>query len=444
MNREPAETEGVPAGQRELTAGTKLDVLLEVARRSRGTLDLGETLDHLLDAVATVLDYDAAGIFALNEDLYPSHERPQGMIAGVARRGFPTRPVEEDAMLSSGRGLVGHAIRSGRSVLVRDVREDPRYIEGRPGTLSEIAVPIAVDGRTIAALDVESDRLAAYDERDVERLEFFAEAAALAIEKAMLHHHLLEKEQLELQIRIAREVQLGLLPQAAPEIPGYAVAGLCLPSLQLGGDYFDYLPFAGGRVGFAIADVAGKGVPAALIMATFRALLRAQADAEARLAETAAGVSRLLRGSAATRAFVTCSYAVLDPETGGLAYTNCGHPPPLHLHADGRSEELANCGPVLGVFPDATFEERRTELAPGDRLLFYTDGLVEARNPAGEELGLERLKREVAARRALDASALTRELVALARGWVGARNLADDLTLIVLDRLAPAPSGPTR
>lgn len=420
--------------RRELTAEARLGVLLEVARRSRGTLDLEETLDHLLDAVATFLDYDAAGIFALNEDLYAASDRPRGLIAGVARRGFPQRPVEEDEMLSSGRGIVGHAIRSGHAVLVRDVREDPRYVEGRPGALSEVAVPIAVDGRTIAALDVESDRVDAYDERDVERLEFFAEAAALAVEKALLHRHLLEKEQLEHQIRIAREVQLGLLPQAAPSVPGYALAGLCLPSLELGGDYFDYLPFADGRVGLAIADVAGKGVPAALIMATFRALLRAAAEPESSLGATMTRVNLLLRGSAAPRAFVTCSYAVLDPATGVLAYANCGHPPPLHVRADGRIEELANCGPVLGVFPDAEFEERQLELAPGERLLFYTDGLVEARDAVGEELGAERLKREVEARRGAPLERLERELVDGVRAWVGSERLADDLTLLSIER----------
>jgi len=434
MTADPRTEPVAPGARRELTAEAKLGVLLEVARRSRGTLDLEETLDHLLDAVATVLDYDAAGIFALNEDLYPATDRPRGMIAGVARRGFPVRPVEDDQMLSAGRGIVGHAIRTGRSILVRDVREDPRYVEGRPEALSEIAVPIAVDGRTIAALDVESDRVDAYDEGDVERLEFFAEAAALAVEKALLHRHLLEKEQLELQIRIAREVQLGLLPQAAPSVPGHALAGLCLPSLELGGDYFDYLPFADGRVGLAIADVAGKGVPAALIMATFRALLRAEARPERSLAATMSRVNLLLRGSAAPRAFVTCSYAVLDPGSGVLGYSNCGHPPPLHVRADGRIEELANCGPVLGVFPDAEFEERHVELAVGERVLFYTDGLVEARNPAGEEFGLERLKREVAARRAAPPERLDRELVDRVRSWVGSERLADDLTLLSIER----------
>jgi phosphoserine phosphatase RsbU/P len=194
------------------------------------------------------------------------------------------------------------------------------------------------------------------------------------------------------------------------------------------------VPRADGRIGLVIADVAGKGIPAALIMATFRALLRAQIEASGGLAQAVAGVNRLLRDSAATRTFVTCSYAVLEPSSGVLAYTNCGHPPPLLLRRGGEIEELGNCGPVLGVFPEAAFGERRIDLAPGDRLLFYTDGLVEARNRDGEEFGLERLKGELLARRRAPASRLTEDLVQSVRAFVAAPNLADDLTLIALER----------
>ena len=421
---------------RHLSAEQKAELLLEISRRSRGTLDLVETLDLLLDAVATVVDYDAAGIFALNEDLYPVRDRPAGVIAGVARRGFLERPVEEDAMLSAGRGIVGHAIRSGRSVLVPDVRLDPRYVVGRAEALSEIALPISVDGRTIAALDVESDRVGAFDASDVETLEFFAEAAALAIEKALLHRHLIDREQIQTQLRIAREVQRSLLPREAPAIPGYDLAGLCLPSLELSGDDYDYLSFAGGGLGLVIADVAGKGVPAALIMATFRALLRAKSGSGVELAETVSAVNRLLRDASAPRAFVTCFYGVLEPASGRLEYSSCGHPPALVQRAAGGIEELDNCGPALGVFPEAGFEQRTTALGPGDRLVLFTDGLLESRDARGEQFGVGRLRAALAETADLDAAALAAELVARARAFSASSQLADDLTLVVLRRNA--------
>ena len=327
-----------------------------------------------------------------------------GKIAVVARRGYLERPVADDRMLSGAEGLVGHAIRTGASLLVPDVRDDPRYILGRRETLSEMVVPIRFEGRAIAALDVESDRLGAFDDADLERLEFFAEAAAMAIDKAMLHRRLVELEQVDAQVRLARQVQLGLLPRQAPELAGWEIAGLCRPSLELGGDLYDHFPLAGNRAragkgpgkrwaGLVIGDVAGKGVPAALIMATFRALLRARreppgleldagaAPAAGRPAVTLAAVSRLLRESTATRAFVTCCYAVLEGESGEIVYASCGHPPGLvsRRGCDAAAlEELENCGPALGAFEHEAFVERRLRLDSGDSLLLFTDGLTEA------------------------------------------------------------------
>ncbi len=462
MSREPEPGLCDAASAGQLSAEERCELLLEIARRSRGTLDLAQILDRLLDAVGTVVDYDAAGIFALSEILEQGAAPWMGKITGVARRGYLERPVADDRMLAGAEGLVGHAIRSGESLLVSDVRRDPRYVVGRRETLSEMVVPIRVDGRAIAALDVESDQAAAFDSCDLERLEFFAAAAAMAIEKAMLHRHLVELEQIGAQLRIAREVQLGLLPRTAPELPGWEIAGLCRPSLELGGDLYDDFPLAGGRHGLVIGDVAGKGVPAALIMATFRALLRARRDSpltapaaggtapderqSAGPAATVAAVSRLLRESTATRGFVTCCYAALDPASGEMVYASCGHPPGLLVRRGGERrferrydiEELDNCGPALGAFEHEEFVERRVALAPGDWLLLYTDGLTEALNPAGEAFGSERARAvlvELVARRALSAPQLAEELVRRVADFVAASHFADDLTLVVVHRL---------
>jgi sigma-B regulation protein RsbU (phosphoserine phosphatase) len=374
----------------------------------------------------------------------------------VARRGYEDRPVADDRMLSAGEGLVGQAIRTGQSQLVRDVWRAPYYVVGRPQTLSELVVPILFEGRGIAALNVESDRLAAFDESDLERLEFFAEAAGTAIEKAMLHRRLVELEQVGAQVRLAREVQLGLLPRAAPELPGWEISGLCRPSLELGGDLYDHFPLdplqpAGtAQHGLVIGDVAGKGVPAALIMATFRALLRARREPQeiadggrGGAAATVAAVSRLLRESTATRAFVTCCYVLLEPASGEIVYASCGHPPALLARAGGdgrvvKLEELENCGPALGAFEHESFVERRATLQPGDCLLLFTDGLTEALNPEGEAFGIERVRAafaELAGRQEVSAVRIADELVRRVVDFVASEHLADDLTLVVSRRL---------
>jgi len=419
----------------EPSAAEQRDLLLEIARRSRGTLDLAQTLDRLLDAVGSVLDYDAAGVFALAEVMAPEGETPAAKIVGVARRGYLDRPVADDRMLSGGEGLVGHAIRKGASVLVTDVRSDPRYIVGRRETLSEVVVPIRLEGRAVAALDVESDRLAAFDEADLARLEFFAEAAGMAIEKALLHRRLLAHEQLEVQLRLAREVQLGLLPPGSPALPGWETAAICRPSLELGGDLYDDFQLAGGRHGLVIGDVSGKGVPAALIMATFRAQLRARRDVDPGPAATVASVSRLLRETASPRGFVTCCYAALAPASGDLVYASCGHPAGIVIRADGACEELENCGPALGIFEEERFVDRSLALSPGDALLLYTDGLTEAASPAGEPFGPERVRAALEALGGRSAAAIADDLVRRALEFVATPHLADDLTLFVLRRL---------
>src|SRR5262249_14968140 len=192
---------------------------------TRGTLDLHETLDRLLDGVQLLVPYDAAGIFVLREEVSPARSGALGeQIAGVSWRGFPPRSPLTDPMLREGKGIVGHVIRSGEAVCAPDVRLAPWYIPGREATLSEVAVPIQLDGRTIGALNLESDRPAAFHAGDVEVLRFFAEATGIAVEKAMLHQRLIAAGDLERQFRTAQQVQERLLPATLPHAPGHGPA----------------------------------------------------------------------------------------------------------------------------------------------------------------------------------------------------------------------------
>ncbi|MBK9374313.1 MAG: SpoIIE family protein phosphatase [Holophagales bacterium] len=418
-----------------LSAETKVQLLLDLSRKVRGTLDLGETLDRLLDAVRPIVGYDAAGIFVLNEDVFAGHRRRE-LIAGVARRGFEERPPETDPMLSHGAGITGHVIRTGESVVAPDVRLDPRYVVGRESTLSEIAVPITIGERTIGALNLESDRCGAFGDDHLDALRFFAEAAAVAVDKAMLHRSLLEKQELEAQLRVAHQVQSRLLPQGPPSVEGYDVAAIYIPSWELAGDYYDFFRLPGGRLGVVVADVAGKGVPAALIMATFRALLRAHVASGAALAQIAARLNRLLRDDCRPHGFVTCFLAELEPATGRLTYVNCGHVPPLLVGADVSEEELSEGGPVLGVFEKASYVAREATLEPGQTLVLLTDGVSEARRPDGEELGAGRIRAIVREGSSRGAAAVADEIVRLAREFTGSTGFEDDFTLVLLARRA--------
>ncbi len=194
---------------------------------------------------------------------HPDYHFPGQKIGGIAKRGYEEHPVESDDMLREGKGIIGYVINSKESLIIDDVRKDNRYIVGRNKTLSEVAVPIVKNDKAIGALDVESDNLSAFDHHHLEILQFFADAAAISLEKAILHHQILEKKKLEEQMQIAKDVQSSLLPSLPPEIEGYDIAGICIPTYEIGGDYYDYIHLDKNNLAIVIADVSGDGVPAA-------------------------------------------------------------------------------------------------------------------------------------------------------------------------------------
>lgn len=417
-----------------LSAQDRYLLLLEIFQQIAGTLELDEILSHLLDAVRKVLDYDAAGIFVLNEQpIIPAPVVEENLIAGAALRGFDDRNAQRDPMFRSGKGIIGHIIRTGASVVVEDVRQNEHYVEGRQATRSEIAVPIVLNKTVIGALNLESDRLGAYTASDLELLHFFANAAGLSIEKAMLHRQLVEKKRLEGELEIARRVQSSLLPVRPPDLPGFETASINIPTYYVGGDYFDFIP-SPGRMGFAIADVSGKGAPAALIMATFRAALRTQLSSDPDAVRAMVAVNRLLMESLSPSEFVTAVYGVLDLESALFLYVNCGHNPPLLLAADGAIQSLSSGGPALGILEQSTFAAGQARLEPGGVLVLYTDGVIETMDPAEREFGNERFETLLRSCRRLPAQQIVNRVVEATCEFLQGRTYADDFTLVVLKR----------
>jgi sigma-B regulation protein RsbU (phosphoserine phosphatase) len=357
------------------------------------------------------------------------------LIAGMLQVGFD-HPVEDDPMLRSGKGIVGHVIHTGETVLAPDVRRDSRYIAGRAHTLSELAVPIVNEAGVMGCLNVESDRAAAFTEADAELLQFFASAAALTIEKALLHRQVLEKQRIEDQLSVAREVQSGLLPGAPPRLDGYDVAAVNLPTHAIGGDYYDYVPLGDERVGVVVADVSGKGIPAALIMATFRAALRTEMKRQPDLREVAVRLNQAVLEFRDAARFVTAVCCALDTASGELRYVNCGHNPPLLLRGSGASQLLRLGGSALGLRAAEGFEAGCETLSPGDTLVLYTDGVVEPANAANAEFGIERLEATVRASAERPASEALRAVVDATRAFSGRDGYDDDFTLVVVRRSA--------
>ena len=228
----------------------------------------------------------------------------------------------------------------------------------------------------------------------------------------------------------ARLIQRALLPSTMPELAGCRLSALWRPASGIGGDCYDVLPFSRTRVAISIADVIGKGLPAALLMSNLQAAVRAFATPGAAPHDVCASVNRLLCRNISAGKFVTFCYAVVDVAAGIVSYSNAGHTPPVLVHADGRVDRLSTTGVVLGVASDWPYASHDVALSPGARLVCFTDGLTEAVGTDGEEFGDERLVETVLANRARTADELAALVLDTVRTWAG-DELQDDATLIV-------------
>jgi sigma-B regulation protein RsbU (phosphoserine phosphatase) len=232
----------------------------------------------------------------------------------------------------------------------------------------------------------------------------------------------------------ARVIQRTLLPSAMPQISACDVAARWQPASGIGGDCYDLVRFSPTRFGVSIADVVGKGLPAALLMSNLQAAVRAFATEDARPSRVTASVNRLLCRNIAVGKFVTFAYAIVDADAGVIHYANAGHNPPLILRANGDIDRLAATGVVLGVFPDGIYEDHQTTFTAGDRLICYTDGITEAEDMDGNDFGEDRL---IAALRAIPPAASATDIVENITGtlavWTGGA-VQDDATLIVVNR----------
>jgi sigma-B regulation protein RsbU (phosphoserine phosphatase) len=416
-----------------LSSELKYRLLLEISQKISRTFDLETVLNQILDSIRTVIDYDAAGVFVLNRGVPVTRYRGV-MIAGAATVGFGSRPRANDEMLMRGRGIVGSVISGGEPIVARDVRLDPRYVEGRAATRSEIAVPIMGAGGVIGALNLESDVVAAYSPIHAEILEFFAMAASLSIEKALLHREAIERQHIGAQMKLAREVQANLLPAVPPAIPDYELAAVNLPTSDIGGDYYDYIPLDDGRLAIVIADVSGQGVPAALLMAGFRATLKNELRRETKPGRVMRVLHEHVLESAGSSRFVTAVYAVLDLATGALDYLNCGHNPPILLRGGGRHELLDSTGPALGMPVAFGFQSAGARLLPGDALVFYTDAVVEVTDDDEHDFGDARLISVLSGASCLPAPGVLASVVESTQRFSGRDTYEDDFTLMIVRR----------
>jgi sigma-B regulation protein RsbU (phosphoserine phosphatase) len=401
----------------------ELELLEETNRLLAQSLDRRELLEQIFDLLGRVVHYDAGGIFVIDAELEE--------VGQITARGYDAA-LQTDLRLKIGQGLVGYVAKTGHVVNVPDVRQDDRYVNAREETRSALVVPVEIRKRRLAVLNLESNRLAAFDPNDEWLVASFANQVAIALDRARLFDQQLQNRKLREQLLVARSIQESFLPKEAPKLEGYDIAGINYPSEQVGGDYYDFVPIVDGQWGIAIADVSGKGIPAALIMAGFRASLIAEIRNNYAIRIILRKVNNVMREMTAQDNFITAFYGVLDARNRVFTFTNGGHNAPLLLRAGGSVERLREGGPLIGVIKDAEYEERPVWLGPGDVLLFYTDGVSEATSASGEEFGERRLVELVARERQRGAEEICAAIHDAVIEFAGPDSPADDVTLILV------------
>lgn len=401
-------------------------ILYEIGKKLSSSLSLNEVLREILHSLRQVVDYDAGGVFLVDPET--------GDIGSIYMIGYD--PAHESQVhLKIGQGLIGYVVKAGEPVIVPDVTADDRYVMARQETKSEIVVPMILDDRVIGVVNLESDKLNAYENHHVSLLSAFASQAAISIERARLHEKLLASKKLEEQLNIAREIQRSFLPVKDPDIPGYDIAGRNISSEQVGGDYYDFIHIVENHTGIAIGDVSGKGIPAALIMASFRASLIAEIRNNYSIRTICRKVNNLLCESLKPGNFVTAVYGVLDSKNHILTFSNCGHDRPVLFRNTGDIEFLAEGGYLFGITRDVTYEERAVVLNPQELVVFYTDGVTEMFNNAGEQFGVERLIEVVRENKEKRSHEILQAVYDEVKQFASSDHVFDDFTMIVLKRL---------
>jgi phosphoserine phosphatase RsbU/P len=419
-----------------LTTIDKLRMLLDITSKISRSLDLQEVLNLVMDTLDSLIPYDAAGIFVLqclDPELVPEGEEPCTFKA-EAVRGYDIDELS-DLHLKLGEGFIGSVALSGEPIISHDVREDPVYVNARDRTRSEMVAPIISNDEVIGVFDLESDELNAYSDDDLQVLMLLASQVAIIIEKVMLHEQLIEKKRLEGQLEVARQVQLELLPPNDPELDGFDVSAYNFPTEEVSGDYYDWVRIYDDQIGLVIADVAGKGVPAALLMVFLRASLRAATHIGYATHISMAKVNYLLWESIERNQFITAFYGILDASNRTLSYSNAGHNPPLLLDSQGTARFIERGELPLGMFRETRYHEYYHTFKAGEILALYTDGVTEALSPTGEEFGRDRLAAAVKDVAGLSARELVASLQRSVLEWTNGVGSSDDATFFVIKAL---------
>ncbi len=403
-----------------------LNALLQVAQNIARARDLGETLETVVRLVPLLVGAEACVVLL--------REREGASFRAVHGYGAQWKMLEGRLFRPDEMPALERVVRYASPLALLHDPEDEAsdsLFGGGSGWLFPLLAGGEVSSVLLVSLGAAQSALNATQQTILSGL---AHQAGIAIQEARLRQEAEARERLEQELAVAREIQRRLLPECCPQLPGWSIEVAWEAAREVGGDFYDFLPLADGRLGIVVADVSDKGVPAALFMVLSRSLVRASAITHVSPADALLHANRLLLEDSRAEMFVSVFYGVLDPGSGELRYASAGHNPPVLVRAEGEIALLEAPGIILGVVPDARLDERSVRLDPGDTLVLYTDGITETIDRAEHEFGLERLCQIVAAHRQESVRRVQEAVLEALRAFSEGQPPFDDLTLLLLRR----------
>lgn len=400
-----------------------LEVLNEISVEIASILELDPLLERVGQLLRRLIDYQMFSIMLLDE-------KGDTLITRYAWRfGYSHAPMRQIPIDS---GIVGAAVREWRPINVPDVNKDPRYLPMNPETRSELVVPLFYKGRTIGVLDLEHTRPSFFNEGHERMLTTLAAQVAIAIENARLYEAVKRQEhQLELDMSMAREVQLRLLPASPPRHNNAELAVRFLPARSIGGDLYDFIDYGPGRTAIVLGDVSGKAAPAALYAALASGIMRSHAAQRPEPGQMLAQMNSALQERKLDSQYVTMLFALWNDESRVLQLANSGAVQPV-LCRSGESVTVRAEGFPLGMFPDVQYDELSISMRPDDVVIFFSDGILDAENEMEEMYGEERLSKLLSGVRKQPAWEIADSVLDDVTRFQGTHERFDDETIIVL------------
>ncbi len=400
----------------------ELDVLNKIGKALSSVFNLDDLLNMIMEKITEIMDADRSTLYILDKE--------KNILWSKIAQG--TKEIK----LQLGQGIAGFVAETGKIINIPDAYKDSRFnpeTDKKTGyrTRSMLTIPMRNrEGEITGVIQTLNKKKGVFKKNDEELALVLGTQISVAIENVRLYEYYLAKKEVEHEMKIACQTQQNLLPRSSPKIENFDISGFNIPARDTGGDYFDYIKLENDKWALTIGDITGKGMPAALLMTTARAYIRALSSISS-ICEMIGKVNQAMCVDTEQEKFLTLFYGILDPKESSFTFTNAGHDPPFLFH-ENTVEKLATNNLFIGSFPLVKYNEKKVNLSKGDIIAFYTDGIVEANNEKNELFGEERFIEIVKNNKNLSSQDLIAKIHKEIKKFAKNSPQHDDITLIIL------------